>query len=104
MQSTLEPRNSAECLLHDQDKEAANAPVDKRDDLALHSASRESGWSKVAVNKPLPLGSSLREHRKSPLPDDFSKKLSDRECSAIEKEPSKSNEGSEKDKSKKGNN
>ena len=83
-------------------KEAANAHVDKRDALGLHNASMESRWSEIAVNKSFPPESSIREHRKSPLADGLSTKLSDRECSAIEKEPSKSNEGSEKDRRNKG--
>ena len=82
-------------MLHDQDKEAADAQTDTGDDLALHSTSMESGRSEVPVTKSLPQESSLQECCKSPLADDQSKK-SDHECSTTDRKPSKSSDGGEK--------
>ena len=99
IRSTLEPRNSAESVFHDQDNEAADAQTDTGDDLALRSTSTESEKSEVPVTKLLPQERSLQESCKSPLADDHSKK-SDRECSTTDRKPSKSSDGGKKDRSK----
>ena len=98
IRSTLEPRNSAESVFHDQDNGAADAQTDTGDDLALRSTSTESGQSEVPVTKSLPQERSLQERCKSPLADDHSKK-SDRECSTTGRKPSKSSDGGKKNRS-----
>ena len=98
IRSTLEPRNSAESVFHDQDNGAADAQTDTGDDLALRSTSTESGQSEVPVTKSLPQERSLQERCKSPLADDHSKK-SDRECSTTCRKPSKSSDGGKKNRS-----
>ena len=98
IRSTLEPRNSAESVFHDQDNGAADAQTDTGDDLALRSTSTESGQSEVPVTKSLPQERSLQECCKSPLADDHSKK-SDRECSTTGRKPSKSSDGGKKNRS-----
>ena len=87
IRSTLEPRNSAESVLHDQDKEAADAQTDTGEDLALHSTSMESRRSEVPVTTTP--GDLSSERCNSPLADDHSKKT-DGECSTTDRKPSKS--------------